>query len=479
MTENKSDLFYFDAPRGLKMEPPDWVSESVFYGIFPDRFRNGDRSNDPGNVREWGEKPETDSFFGGDLAGIEEKLDYLKNLGVNALYLNPIFKSPSNHKYDITDYYRVDPAFGNESELKSLVSRAHDKGIRVILDGVFNHTGEEFPRFQDVKQKGSDSKYWDWYRADGFPLETDPEPNYDCWAGVPEMPELDRTNPEVREYLLNVVRYWIEETDVDGWRLDTVHDLEPEFVRAVRSAAKAVKDDAYVMGEVMGPAGSWFKSHSIDGVMNYELYDLIVDFIAHEEISARNFRRALYSLRRSYPDWANFANYNLLSSHDIPRLMTVCRNNVEKYKLAYFFLFTVPGAPAIYYGDEIGMEGGEDPDCRRTYPWNEARYHEELLDYFKQLIEIRKEFSALTKGDFRGVGANEKILAYLRTEASSRLLAVINAGSRSGKIEVSREDIPGCSNLKLLLGDASPKLNKDKFQVNIPGSGYCLLKLQQ
>ena len=479
MPEEKSDLFYFDAPRGLKMEPPDWVSGTVFYGIFPDRFRNGDRANDPENVREWGKKPEPDSFFGGDLAGIEEKLGYLENLGVNGLYLNPIFKSPSNHKYDTTDYYEVDPAFGDESELKSLVSRAHEKGIRVILDGVFNHTGEEFPRFQDVKQKGSDSKYWDWYRADGFPLETDPEPNYDCWAGVPEMPELDRTNPEVREYLLDVTRYWIEQTDIDGWRLDTVHYLEPEFVRAVRSAAKEVKDDAYVVGEVMGPAGSWFKSHSIDGVMNYELYDLIVEFIVQEEISPVKFGKALYSLRRSYPEWANFANYNLLSSHDIPRLMTVCRDDVEKYKLAYFFLFTLPGAPAIYYGDEIGMEGGDDPDCRRTYPWNEEMYHEKLLHYFKKLIKTRREFPVLTKGEFRGVGANEKLFAYTRTDDGGGVLAVINSGSGAGKIELSRDDIPALSEPQLLLGDASLTLKQSKFQVEVPGSGYCLLKLQR
>jgi cyclomaltodextrinase len=233
------------------------------------------------------------------------------------------------------------------------------------------------------------------------------------------------------------------------------------------------------VGEVMGPAASWFKSGSIDGVMNYELYDLIVDFIVKEEISARKFKKALYSLRRSYPKWANFANYNLLSSHDLPRLMTICQANLAKYKLAYFFLFTLPGAPAIYYGDEIGMEGGDDPDCRRTYPWNENRYHGELIDYFKKLTELKKNVPALRKGDFREIEGNKDIFTYLRAGDSSEVLGMINSGSGTRKIDISREEISDFSELQFLFGDASLMSKQEEFQVEIPGYGYCLLKLQR
>lgn len=479
MSDKKSDLNKFNDNNTQSLRPPDWVSDAVFYQIFPERFYNGNPENDPEDTEVWGGKPTRDNFFGGDLQGIIQKLDYLEELGINAIYLNPIFKSPTNHKYNTTDYYEIDPAFGDKSILKSLVNTAHEKNMKVVLDGVFNHCGQNFSQFRDVNKKGNDSNYWDWYEVDGFPIETEPEPNYRCWAGVPYMPEFDRTNTEVRRYLLDIVQYWIEEADIDGWRLDTTNYLEPGFVRSVRTAAKETQPEAYVMGEVVGPASSWFKSGSLDGVMNYELYKYLVDFLAKEDYGAREFRQRIYFLRRSYPEWANFGNYNLLGSHDRPRFMTLCENDPDRFKLAYFFLFTFPGAPAIYYGDEIGMEGGDDPDCRRTYPWNKNKYHGELLDYFKKLVELRKEEKSLKEGSFREIAASNEVFAYARGNSKEQVVGVINSGSGQNQIEISSKALSpvSTSSGEVLFGDAVLNNKKNGLQLKIPGYGYCLLKL--
>ncbi|MCF7889782.1 glycoside hydrolase family 13 protein [Candidatus Bipolaricaulota bacterium] len=477
MPEGRRRLTSFDDSSVQNIRPPEWVRDAVFYQIFPERFYNGNRDNDPENVEDWGEKPTRNNFFGGDLAGVKSKLDYLEELGITAIYLNPIFNSPSNHKYDTTDYYEVDPRFGDTELLKSLVESAHDRDMKVVLDGVFNHSGEHFFAFEDIKKNGSDSKYWNWYEVDNFPIEDEPEPNYRCWAGVSSMPEFDRTNPEVREFLLEVVQHWIKEADIDGWRLDTVNYLEPGFVRAVRSAAKEIKPGAYVMGEVVGPASSWFKSAALDGVMNYELYRFLMDFIARDQYGAREFSQRIYFLRRSYPNWANFSNYNLLSSHDRPRFMTVCEGDVARFKLGYFFLFTFPGAPAIYYGDEIGMEGRDDPDCRRTYPWKEDLYRKDLREYFKDLIKLRSKLAPLRNGNFREISSNEQVFVYSRGSGNDTLLAAINSSREPGEIELSPEKLPRIAEPESLFGESSIETTEDKLSLKLPEFGYTLLKL--
>ncbi|MBS3787258.1 glycoside hydrolase family 13 protein [Candidatus Bipolaricaulota bacterium] len=466
----------FDA-KAQNTRPPNWVSNAVFYQIFPERFYNGNPRNDPENVEDWGGEPTRENFFGGDLEGVKQKLDYLEKLGINAIYLNPIFRSPSNHKYDTTDYYEVDPHFGDSSLLKSLVESAHKRGMRIILDGVFNHSGEEFAGFEDLKKKGADSAYCDWYKIDDYPVKREPEPNYRCWSGVPNMPEFDRTNPVVRQFLLEVAQHWIEEAGIDGWRLDTVNYLEPGFVRAVRTAAKEIKSDSYVMGEVMGPASSWFKSATLDGVMNYELYKCLVDFIARNQYGAREFSRRIYFLRRSYPQWANFANYNLLGSHDRPRFMTICGNDLERFKLGYFFLFTFPGAPGIYYGDEIGMEGGEDPDCRRPYPWNKDRYNKNLFEFFQNLINLRSETTALRQGSFREISSTDHVFVYRRQSGANKFLAAINASESQEKIELSLKETLHNEEPELRFGTCSFRVKKGKLLLELPDFGYTLLKL--
>jgi len=408
--------------------PPEWVLDAVFYQIFPDRFRNGDPGNDPPGTRPWGGPPDRHCFFGGDLWGILEQLDYLEDLGVTALYLTPIFAAPTNHKYDTQDYFQVDPAFGGNGALRVLISALHSRGMRLVLDGVFNHCGEGHPFFQDALRRGRASPYWDWFSIWGEEVVREPEPNYACWAGVPSMPEWNHRNPEVREYLLSVVRHWLTEYEIDGWRLDTVEYLPPDFVRQVYRVAKEARPDAYILGEVMGMATSWFKHGALDGVMNYRLRDGLVAFFARSEWSAQEFAQHLYALRRSYPPASNFAQYNLVSSHDVPRFLTLCRGDRRRLILAYTFLCTYIGAPAIYYGDEVGLTGGGDPDCRRPFPWDESVWEREILSSLRELIRIRRASPALRRGGFRLLEARGELISFLRESRGEEALVALNLG---------------------------------------------------
>ncbi len=414
--------------------PPAWVRDAIFYQIFPDRFYNGDPSNDPPGVSSWGEPPTRSSLFGGDLTGIVQKLDYLKDLGITALYLTPIFTAPSNHKYDTVDYFHVDPAFGGNAALQRLVTAVHARGMRIVLDGVFNHCSDQHPFFRDAMENGKSSNYWDWFTIDGDHVIQNPEPNYACWAGVRVMPEWNHKNPKVVDYLLSVVRHWIREYGIDGWRLDTVDYLPPDFVRDVHRTTQQENPDAYVLGEVMGVATAWFKHDALDGVMHYKLWEAVVDFLAKEQSDAREFAAFVRSLWHSYPKESNYACYTLLGSHDKPRFLTLAHGDTRKLALAAAFLFSFPGAPAVYYGDEIGLEGGEDPDCRRCFPWNESAWDKGLHATFKKLIAFRKAHPALRRGEPRFLDARGRFLVLSRTISDEQIILALNAGDHEEQI---------------------------------------------
>jgi glycosidase len=422
---------------------PDWVRDAIFYQIFPDRFRNGDPGNDPSQVQSWGKLPDHISFSGGDLPGIVEKLDYLQRLGVTTLYLTPIFEAPSNHKYDTTNYFRVDPAFGGNAALVELVEALHSRGMRIVLDGVFNHCSEEHPFFQDVIRKGTNSPYWDWFTVSGDGVVREPSPNYACWAGVSSMPEWNHDNPKTRDYLLSVVRHWIRKYGIDGWRLDTVEYLPPDFVKDVRHVAKEENPDTYILGEVMGLATSWFKHRALDGVMHYKLWEALVSFFAKEDWDAARFAGYVTSIWRSYPDEKNYTSYTLLGSHDKPRFLTLADGDVRRLILAAAFLFTFPGAPAIYYGDEIGMEGGEDPDCRRTFPWEEGMWNKEVLETFRRLIHLRAQEVCLRRGAIEFVHPHDRLnvadklrrhLVFCRKTEEEEIVVAVNAGETDHRV---------------------------------------------
>ena len=388
---------------------PGWLVDGVVYQIFPERFANGNPANDPPGVRPWhDDRPTARAFYGGDLEGIIQRLPHLEELGVTVLYLTPVFASPSNHKYDTTDYYRVDPHFGEEETLKELVRQCHARGIRVMLDGVFNHCGFDFFAFRDVRERGRESPYADWFHICEFPVKTHPV-TYETFAtGIASMPKLRTEHPAVRDYLLGVARYWTETCDIDGWRLDVANEVDHAFWREFRRTVRAVKPDAAIVGEIWHDALPWLLGDQFDGVTNYPLREACLDFFARGRSDARGFAEAVVANLFAYPRPALHGCWNLLGSHDTERFMTACGGDVRKAALAAVFLFTWVGAPLIYYGDEIGMEGGTDPDCRRPMIWERESGDAETVGGGGEVNSVRAQREeagdARPRGDARPGG---------------------------------------------------------------------------
>lgn len=403
---------------------PDWVPDAVFYQVFPDRFRKDDEI--------WPVDP-TESGLrapcGGNLEGIRKAIAHFELLGVNALYLTPIFHAAHYHKYDTIDYFAIDPAFGDKELFRCLVTTLHQAGIRIVLDGVFNHCSDRHPFFLDAIEKGRASAYWDWFTIDGERVCPGCEPNYDCWAGVGHMPEWNLRNPVVRTYMLDVVRYWTREFGIDGWRLDTTEYLPPDFVREIYTAARETSDETYILGEVMGLGTPWFRHDAVDGVMHYRLLEFLSLFIAESRWCADAFAHNLMKTWHSYPDDGNLASYTLLSSHDSPRFLTLCGGDARRFLLALVLQMTLPGAPAIYYGDEIGLQGHDDPDNRRCFPWEEEVWNQEILSVVRRLISLRNDSPTLRRGGLRLVEARNRLVVLERTLGDDLWRIIVNASA--------------------------------------------------
>jgi len=450
-------------------ETPEWVRDAVFYQVFPERFRNGDKANDPQGptARPWGAKPANDSFHGGDLRGLIEKLDYLTDLGVTALYLNPIFLAASNHKYDTADYLKIDPAFGDDATWKELVRELRRRDMRVILDGVFNHTGDEFFAFEDIKKKGRESRFLDWYFVREFPVVVKKDPGYECWWGFGDLPKLNVENPTVRAYLMDVGTRWIE-AGADGWRLDVPNELPHGFWVEFRERVKRARKDAYIVGEIWNDATPWLKGDQFDAVMNYPVRDACLAFLARGETDAATFDRHVGRNRLAYPRPAVEVQFNLLGSHDTPRLRTLAGGDARRARLAQAFVFTYVGAPVVYYGDEVGLEGEKDPDCRRCFPWEEAAQDGATLDWVRRLAAIRRAEPALRRGPFRTRLARGPLYVYERGAAAggAAIVCVLNAGE--AEVEVPADAIGAGPFTDLLTGKP--------WTGRIPGIGAAVLK---
>lgn len=382
------------------MTTPDWVQDAIFYQIFPDRFSNGDKSNDPPNVMPWNAIPTSTGFWGGDLAGISDHLDYLEDLGVNAIYLNPIFLASSNHRYNTTDYFTIDPKLGDTDDFRTLIHNAHKKGLRIILDGVFNHCGRGFFAFNDLLENQETSPYRDWFHIYGFPVEAYKKgkpSTYEAWWGFPSLPKFNTNNPCVRKYILQVARHWID-LGADGWRLDVPNEIDDDaFWSEFRSVVKNANPDAYLLGEIWDGNPRWVGEGHFDGLMNYPLKQAILDFM-NRHIDAAGFQNRVEELYRFYPAENGYAMYNLLGSHDTERILTVLHGNFEQLKLIMLMQFAFIGAPAIYYGDEIGLTGGKDPECRKSFLWNEGEWNHEIREWTKSLCKARRDSKALRRG---------------------------------------------------------------------------------
>ncbi|MNM06823.1 Neopullulanase [compost metagenome] len=416
-------------------DAPAWAKSTVWYQIFPERFANGNPDRKTNVNGQWGDVPKSDSFFGGDLEGITQNLDYLVELGITGIYLNPIFESPTNHKYDTTDYLRIDPQFGDEETLRTLVKESHARGIRVMLDAVFNHSGYGFAPFQDVLKHGAKSRYADWFHISSFGENGEPH-TYETFAFVPDMPKFKTSNPEVKEYLLKVAKYWIEKCDIDGWRLDIANEIDHKFWRQFRNEVRGLKDDLYIIAEVWNDAMPWLQGDQFDSVMNYPFTEAVIDFVAKRKIGAEKFANELVSHLQLYPDNVNEVMFNLLGSHDTARVLTEAQDDKSRLKLAFLLLLTYPGSPSIYYGDEVGLTGDGDDFAyyRRCMEWDPEKQDQDLLSFVKRLIRIRKTNSALTdNARFSIIEANNDsgLLVFSRGEGQQKIVVALNNGTAS------------------------------------------------
>jgi glycosidase len=409
---------------------PSWVKNTVWYQIFPERFGNGDPDLNPDGALPWASTaPTPTNFFGGDFQGIINHLDHLEELGINGIYLTPIFKAHSNHKYDTIDYMEIDPQFGNKETFRRLVRECHKRGIRVMLDAVFNHSGYYFPPFQDVLEKQEESAYKDWFHIREYPITSEPKPNYDTFGFVGSMPKLNTENPEVKKYLLDVARYWIEEFDIDGWRLDVANEVDHQFWRDFRRAVKAVKSDVYILGEIWHDSMPWLGGDQFDAVMNYPFTNSAVDYFAKNKITAEDFANSVIKVLHMYPANVNEVAFNLLDSHDTPRILTLANGDLDRVKLLYLFQLSFIGTPCIYYGDEIGMAGGHDPGCRACMEWDESKQNRDLFAYVKNLIEMRKTIPAFgNDSSFKILSADNETntLVYQKEAEQGRVVFIVN-----------------------------------------------------
>lgn len=421
--------FSWDWSKTPAFRTPDWAKGAVLYQIFPERFANGNPDNDPPGVQPWGGKPGVYNYFGGDLAGVMAHLDHLQSLGIDGVYFNPLFAGGSNHKYDTWDYMRIDPEFGTNEDFKRLCEALHRSGMRVMLDGVFNHTGTGFAAFKEAVAKGPGSPTWDWYTFEGFPVVQEPRPNYKAWWGFAHLPQLNNSNPEVRAYLLDVARHWLAPGLADAWRLDVPNEVPRPFWGDFRTAVRQARPDALVVGEIWADGSPWLKGDSFDSVMNYRFRSAVLDFIAYEKLDAKAFGDILDQVRADYGDQVEPVLFNLLDSHDTERFLHSAKGDKSKLRLASLLQLTYPGMPVIYYGDEVGMTGGADPDNRRTMVWEPSQQDHRLLEHYRALIRLRKEHAALRSGDFERLSLPApKVYAFRRTAGKDRLVVVVNAG---------------------------------------------------
>jgi glycosidase len=425
---------------------PKWVEDAIFYQIFPERFNNGNPHLSPKNALPWGSiDPKHDYYFGGDLQGIIDKVDYIASLGVNAVYLCPIFESSSNHKYDTIDYFKIDPHFGNDETFKELVDKLHDKGIKIMLDAVFNHIGYKSKEFLDVVNKGDKSKYWDWFNIRSYPLlnkdlkdvRNKADINYETFAFTPHMPKLNTQNPEVRKHLIEVGKYWVKKFGIDGWRLDVANEVDHSFWREFRKEIKTINPDIYILGEAWHDAMPWLSGDQFDAVMNYPLTDAIIGYFAKNEFGTTEFINQVNTNIVNYPVSVRKVMFNLLDSHDTTRIITHALGNINRVKMAYAFLFSHTGTPSIYYGGEVGMDGGHDPLCRKCMVWEEEKQNKDMFEYVKTLISLRNENKSLKSENLIWIDLKkENALGYIKkSEGNPSIYCYFNLSDKKIKIK--------------------------------------------
>ncbi len=457
------------------MAVPYWVEDAIFYQIFPDRFANGDPRNDPPNVQPWGTPPDIHGFQGGDLRGVIQKLDYLLDLGINAIYFTPIFEASSNHRYNTYNYFKIDPRLGDQRDFRALIDAAHQNGIRVVLDGVFNHVGRGFFAFSDLLDNQEHSPYRDWFHVKKFPVEgygPGDATTYTGWWNHKSLPKLNTSNPQVRAYVMQVARYWIDQ-GADGWRLDVPNEIDDDsFWAEFRATVKAANPEAYILGEIWDGDPRWVGKRHFDGLMNYPLREALLG-VLHGKLNVGGFADRLETLlHKQYAREHVYAMYNPLGSHDTERVLTMLNGDQAKLKLAWLIQMALPGAPAVYYGDEIGLEGGKDPECRKAFPWDTLEQKDELHRYLRSLIHWRKRLPMLRRGSYGRVLVEDgrSCMAFVRALGEQRLVVVFNASATRRQVRLNAKQIGWRDGLILtnLLTDEQSIVSGDWLNVTLP-----------
>jgi glycosidase len=423
------------------MSVPHWVQDAVFYQIFPDRFANGDPANDPPGVQPWGSPPTITGFQGGDLRGIVEHFDYLADLGVTALYLNPIFAAGSNHRYNTSDYRAIDNRLGTLGDFTRLIEQAHARGLRVVLDGVFNHTGRAFFAFRDLLDQGEQSAYRDWYYVRRFPLDAfgdGPAERYAAWWNFRSLPKLNTSHPPVRKYLLETARLWIER-GADGWRLDVPNEIDDDaFWAELRHTVKQANPEAYLLGEIWTVDPRWVGPATFDGLMNYPLRKALLDLVVAGSLTPAAFRQEIERQLRAYSEASTHSHYNLLGSHDTERVATLANGDRERIRLLFALQFFLPGVPALYYGDEIGMIGGKDPESRGAFPWDESAWDLSRREFVRRLIQLRRDRPELRRGRLEFLVADDdaRILAFARHWENQSAVCMVSLSEATQEVRL-------------------------------------------
>ena len=502
-----SEKWIYDSSVYQRHSIPDWVYGSVMYQVFPERFANGRSEINPENTVEWGSVPTRLDFQGGDLYGVIDKLDHIDSLGVNILYLNPIFLSGSTHKYDSWDHFKVDPTLGGDDGLRDLISNCHDRNIKVILDCSLNHVHPRHFAFQDIVKNGENSEYKNWFTIFDYPVrlihrphlyantykvgwdgneeeykrylektfdetkvpvevrdDDGPivEPSYKAWWGVPDMPKVNFESKEARQWALDVTKHWIENFDIDGWRMDVAKELDFSFWKEFRDIAHKANKDTLLISEIFGDTSQWLQGDRFDGTMNYSFREAMTDYFATKRINNKEFADSLANLYSMYSFEALSSCQNLLSSHDVKRFLNRCGNEEDGILGAIFLQATFPGIAGIYYGDEIGLGGADDPFNREPFPWHsEESWNSTILDYTKKLMNIKKSSSIFKYGRFELLDDNEQFVAFRRILKDESMLCIINRSKSNDDFNI----ISNAHSVNVIHGDCAANLDQGMIKI--------------
>ena len=500
---------YFNDPKSYQItiysneKVPNWYKKGIIYQIFVDRFFNGNKEgkvlnpkkntfiygkwdDDPmyikdeqGNIVRW-------DFYGGNLLGVKKKLKYIKSLGVSTIYLNPIFDSPSCHKYDTGDYEKIDPMFGDEEIFKELCSEAEDLGMRIILDGVFSHTGSDskyFNKFGNYNSLGAyqslESPYYRWYRFNDYPKL------YEAWWGFSNMPNVDELNPSYLDYIIrnnnSIIEKWLK-LGASGWRLDVADELPDEFIKILKKKLKEVKAEGVLIGEVWEDASNKYSYNrrreylfgsELDSVTNYPLRQIILDLVRNY-IGNRYFIKKYMSLKENYTKEYFYSTMNILGNHDTERVLTILNNNISLLKLAVVIQMTLPGVPLIYYGDEAGLTGGKDPYNRKAYPW--GKENKDILNFYTKISNIRASEEALKSGEIKFLDFNNEVLGYERLIGNEKIVVVVNTMEK--KENISLYDVnDGNTVIDLMSNDKRYEVKNSQIEIELKSHEYKILKI--